>query len=270
MKYAILLLLTLLLSSSILYSQETQPEPKPNDPTLIGTVQPLKVKGPKDKKFFLTLGVGYSRAIGNTDTQDVDTNAHIKYDDGRMEFSLGADYHYGETSSVLSENNFSGIVMYDYYLHKRWEVFFFSKFEFDEIANLVFRNNTGAGIKFVIFKNWFWKMDISGAPVFQYQLISDNSETIDPRLSFRYRIKMKPWKFLTFNMVLFYIPNMLNFEDYRYEFDTSINIALKEFTQYKGTGLFLKAGYKRKFNSNPAEGVLTGDNNIYTALMLKL
>jgi putative salt-induced outer membrane protein YdiY len=238
--------------------------------SLIGTVKPLAFVGPDKKKWFFDITASYSLAMGNTNTQTLGAGFKLKYEDGRMEWHLGSHYNYGQTSGTDSTNNFFGSILYDYYLHKRWEIFVFSVFEFDFIANLAFRNNTGLGIKFVILKNWLWKMDISAAPIFQYELSTANVESIDPRLSFRYRWKITPHPVFTFNMVIFYIPNILNFASFRYTFDSYILINLIEFEKINGSKLMLKAGYLRKYNSTPASGSQKADNNVYTALVLKL
>jgi hypothetical protein len=236
----------------------------------VWTVEPLRVKGKDEKKWFFELSAGYGLKMGNTDTQDIDGSTSLEFNNGKTEFSVRSNIHYGETSGEITENNFHGNIMYDYYLVKRWEFFFFSSFEYDFVGGITFRNNTGAGIKFVIFKNWFWRMDVSGAPVFQYELQENDRELIDPRLSFRYRVKIRPVEILTFNYVMFYIPNMLDFTDYRYSVDTYLQLRVTEFKSFPDTGLYINIGYKRKFDSDPPAGNEKGDNNFYVSLSVKL
>jgi hypothetical protein len=113
-------------------------------------------------------------------------------------------------------------------------------------------------------------MDLSAAPTFQYEQRSDNTNIIDPRLSFRYRIVIHPLKAVQFNFTLFYIPNMIDFSDYRYDADTYIKFTLLESITGIGSGLYLNIGYKRKFNSMPFLGKVKSDNNFYTTLSVNL
>ncbi len=232
-------------------------------------VDPIIVKSKEQKKLFFELGAGYSLKIGNTNSNDIDASSMIKYNDGLFELLGHAEIHYGDFSGKVSENNFSSFLNLDYYIIPRLEFFIFSKFEYDSISGIVFRNNSGTGLKFVIFKNWFWLMDLSAAPTFQYELRSNNTEIIDPRLSFRYKTSLQPLKTVQFNFILFYIPNMIDFLNYRYDVDTFIKFTLLESLTGIGTGLYLNIGYKRKFNSMPISGKQKADNNFYTTLSVK-
>ena len=232
-------------------------------------VDPIIQKTKEQKKFFFDLGAGYGIKIGNTNSNDIDASSSIKYNDGLIELIAHAEIHYGEFSGKVSENNFSSFLNFDYYIIPRLEFFIFSKFEYDSISGIVFRNNSGTGLKFVIFKNWFWLMDLSAAPTFQYELRSNKIEIIDPRLSFRYKISLQPFKTIQFNFILFYIPNMIDFSNYRYDVDTYIKFTLFESLTGIGSGLYLNIGYKRKFNSVAIMGKQKADNNFYTTLSVK-
>lgn len=262
-KFSITAFLVTALSLGSFADEKTAPQPEP-----VTSVKPITLKPDTEKKWFFSVMTGYGLTAGNTGSHNADAGVAIEYENGLMALNVNADYHYGELAGVRSKNNFSGSVLYDYYLHRRWEIFVFTKCEFDSPASLIFRNNTGAGIKFVIFNNWFWKMDISAAPVFQYQVT--NIESFDPRISFRYRVNMTPWKILTVKAVLFFIPNMLNFANYRYEFEASARLALKEFTPGSGTGLFFNIGYSRKYDTSPATGKVHADSQFFSALSLKI
>lgn len=233
-------------------------------------VDPLALKTKDDKKFFFELGAGYGLKFGNTNSNDIDAGTTLKYNDGLFELIVHAEMHYGEMSGVVSENNFSSNINFDYFIIPRLEIFVFSKFEYDSMAGIIFRNNTGAGLKFVIFKNWLWLMDISAAPTFQYELQINKPGLIEPRLSFRYRLGIQPVKQVQFNFILYYVPDMIEFSDYRYDADTYFKFTLIESLTGAGTGLYLNIGYKRKFNSVPVPGKQRSDNNFYTTVSVKL
>ncbi len=268
-RFCIVYIICIMIVPGMLLAQDKGKTDRKKKPS-IWSVEPLKIKDEDEKKWFFELSAGYGLKMGNTDTQDVDSKASLEYNSGKTEFNVSTNIHYGETSGEITENNFLGSVMYDYYLVRRWEFFFFSRFEYDFVGGIIFRNNIGAGIKFVLFKNWFWKMDISGAPVFQYELQENNRGLIDPRLSFRYRVKMLPLKILSFNYVMFYIPNMLDFTDYRYDVDTYFQIRVTKFNTIPDSGLYINIGYKRRYDSDPPVGNEEGDNNFYVSLSVKL
>jgi hypothetical protein len=55
----------------------------------------------------------------------------------------------------------------DHYFLPRLELFIFSQSDYNVRRNSL-PNNSGAGVKLAFFRNAFWKMDASGAPVYQY------------------------------------------------------------------------------------------------------
>ena len=123
-------------------------------------------KGPDARKWFFTMGGWYERRTGNTDTMRTNGNLSLVYDDGITSFLANGKIFYGEYSGIENENNGTGVLKCDRYIASRVELFFFSQSEYDRIIRLNYRNNTGAGVKFVILRNSFWTTDVSAAPVY--------------------------------------------------------------------------------------------------------
>ena len=119
----------------------------------IFSFDPLRRKGIDEKKLFFTMGGFFIIKFGNTETFNTNGSFNFKFDDGIASFEAGYRTFYGENKSQMNEHNGFGILKFDYYVVQRLEVFVFATGEYNEITKLLFRNNLGAGLKFVAFKN---------------------------------------------------------------------------------------------------------------------
>jgi len=221
------------------------------------------IKRPGEKRWFFTIGGMYNRKVGNTDTMTANLGTDLIFDNNVSELELLYTTFYGETRGKVIENKGAGSIKYDHYIFPRVEVFIFSRSEYSEAARLDFRNNSGLGAKYVIFKNYFWLMDISAAPVYQYEDYRDRNETYTYRWSFRYRLKITPYKDVTANYVSYYIPKVTDFEHYRLIIDAYLNVKIL-------TNLSLKLGYNHLFNKNALPGTKRYDDTSYVQISLNL
>ena len=228
----------------------------------------LEKKGPDAKKWFFSLGGWYERKTGNTDTMRTNGDLSLVYDDGITSFLASGKTFYGENNGVENENNATGVLKYDRYVLPRVELFFFSQGDSDRMSRLNFRNNTGAGAKFVFFRNPFWTCDVSAAPVYQYEKYSGQDPNNDARGSFRFRIKSTPFQRVKLQAVYFYVPQLEDFSNYRTVLETFIEADITG--NGKARGLFLRLGYDRKYNNSALQGTKKLDDSLYAQILLKL
>ena len=107
------------------------------------------------------------------------------------------------------------------------------------------------------------KLDLSGAPVYQYEEYIGEDSTTDPRWSIRGRIRITPIKQLVFSYVYFYIPEIDDAKSYRLDLDTYVSMGISKY-------LSLKMGYLNKYNKNALLGTKKTDETYYAQLSVKL
>lgn len=223
---------------------------------------PIK-KPPEKKKWFFNLAGLYMRKVGNTDNLNANMQTDINYDDNISELEISYRTFYSETKKKVYENKGTGLLKFDHYIFPRTEFFVFTQSEYSKAAKLSHRSNSGAGAKFNFFKNDYWKMDISAAPIYQYENYNDRDENTNFRWSFRYRIKITPIKDITASFISFYIPEIDDFGIYRFTIDTYISIKLTEY-------IALKTGYIHDFNKDALPGTKRYDDTTYAQISLNI
>jgi len=276
-----------------------------NDHTSVNeifSVKPLKKKSNNEKKWHFTLGGWFQNQLGNTDKKRAIGSVSFQYNNGITQLKTSYEIFYGESDGHEDENNGQGIIKLDHFIFSRIELFMFSQAEHDNMSSIRFRSNTGAGVKFLFFKNRFWEFSTSGAALYQYEnffrykfkyedlernpfdIYEDykaGAPAYDIRASFRGRVKIKPVKRLLFMFTYYYIPKMRNFRDYRTKLNAFVQFGLVEFgcmdvTDLKKPwcsgkqGIFLKVGFIRSYNRNAQPGIDRIDDNLYAKVMLKL
>jgi hypothetical protein len=230
--------------------------------SIFSYIHPAQKQG-DDKVWFLTLGGMYERKLGNTDTLRSNFTGELKFDDEISSVILTFQGFYGTAHDVKTEDRGSAVVRVDHYILPRIEMFAYSWSEYNLMADLMHRNNTGAGMKLVFFRNYFWKMDLSGAPVYQYEKYRIREDTRDWRWSVRYRVLATPVNHTVLSFICFYIPKIVDAADHRVVLDTKLTITITP-------ELALGAGYIRNYNSNPYPGTKGLDTNLYSQVALKI
>ena len=250
------------------------PDDKPEQSitSILFSLDPLKKKGPDEKKITSSISAGLLKNFGNSDVFSINGSASFSYNNGITALNLFYETFYGENGSVLSEHKGQGIINLDHFVHPRIEIFIFSSGEYNEMSRLLFRNNTGAGAKLVIFRNRYWAPDISAAPVYQYEKYSAQKEEHEARASIRFRLKITPVDPLLLQFVTFYVPAFDDSENYRFNIDTFLQVKIATFTipGIKDTdtgcgksGLYLIGGYKREFNNRVPDDTKKLDQTVY-------
>jgi hypothetical protein len=254
------------LTSSNLFPQSDVDEKTEEEPSSVWSffsVIPAVKKSPDQKKWFFTLGGWYTKNIGNTDNMNTNMEASITHNNNISEFLISYMGFYGEAGGTINERKGSGILKFDHYVVPRIEIFFFTLSEYNTPARLRHRNNSGAGLKFIFVKNQLMKLDLSGAPVYQYEEYIGEDSTTDPRWSIRGRIKITPVKKLVFSYTYFYIPEIDDGRTYRLDLDTYVSMEV-------GKYLFLKMGYLNKYNKKALLGTKKTDETYYAQLSVKV
>lgn len=220
-------------------------------------------RGPGDKTLFFTLGGMYIKKIGNTDFLTSNVKADFRYDDDITELELYYDAYYTEVKERITEKKQSGLFRLDHLIVPRIEAFLYSKSESNEITRILHRNNSGAGLKLVLVRNDYWKVDISGAPIHQYEHIMNTDPADQWRWSVRFKTTVTPIGFVSLRYVFFYIPKIDESAVYRFSHDVNMSIAV-----YKN--LSLSVAYLHEYNNNPAPGVKNVDETVTAQISINL
>lgn len=229
----------------------------------------IEKKTKDDKKWFYRLGGKLENKDGNTKSLTSGGSTEIKYFDGVLTSKIGFSFTYKEDYDKItnekfsSENKGNGNINFDYFIFKRFEIFIFSLHEYDRGSNLIYRNYTGGGPKLVLFNNDYLEMDISYAPTFKYEDYLERNIVNTIVHSFRYRIDIFLLKKLKYQFFCYYIP-LYDFSEYRFIFETSFNIDVIDLKWTKKSGVGLKIGYRREYNSGVPEGIKKTDSIIFS------
>ncbi len=203
---------------------------------------PVK-KVDEEKKWYLNFSGGYTEKKGNTNSTNTSYGCFIKYDDNLTELKLNYSGSYGKYNKKVSENKGTGTVNFDHFLFWRFEFFSYSMSDFNRITLLKHRNGTGAGAKFSFIRNNYLLLDLSGAPIFQYEKYEEQSAKKEWRWSVRGRAGIFPFSDdFSIRYVAFYIPAVKNKDNFRVIQDLYI------YKKISGA-LGIKAGYLREYNT---------------------
>lgn len=230
-----------------LYAEETAGAVKPFVFTDIFSFESPVKKGDSEKTWSFSLSGGYTEKSGNTDTVNTTFGGFVKFDDDITEFRIGYSGSYGRLKGVVNDNKGTGIINFDNYLFWRFEFFSYSMIDYNRITHLRYRSGSGAGGKFFIIRNSYLRVDISGAPIYQYEDFEDQPADKQWRWSIRGRVQIFPVeeKF-SIKYYFFYIPVIENRDEYRTIQEITAEVKI-------GTSLMLKTGYYREYNTYNAE-----------------
>lgn len=244
-KFSIFALSLLILSASA-FAVETEDAVKEEKSFKLSDLflyeKPVK-KGDDAKKWFLNLSGGYTKKDGNTDSINTTYSSFIKYDDNHTVLKLVYNGSYGKYAGVVNENKGTGTLNFDYFLFWRIEFFSYTMSDYNKITMLTHRNGTGAGAKFYFIRNEYILVDLSGAPILQYEKYEENPAEKKWKWSIRGRVELFPFDDdFTIRYYAYYIPSMNDKDNYR---------TIQDFYFYKklAGALGFKAGYRRDYNT---------------------
>jgi len=147
-----------------------------------------------------SLDLGLSTKSGVTDSQSL----YLGFDTKIKEITLTGKLNYGEQNDIEVENKAFLRLGYDPKLTDRWSLWFYDQAGYNKIRNIEFENFFGGGPKYTFYKDF----SIS-AGLLQHHKKLENDTFDMNRLSFRLKGKINQFK-----AVIFYQPNLEDFDDY--------------------------------------------------------
>lgn len=205
----------------------------------------------------------YTRKTGNTRSVNANGETALVYDDNIANFEITYRTFYARVKEDTVENKGTGSVRFDYFIFPRMEIFIFSQSEYNRVTGLTYRYNDGGGIKLVLFRNGFWKADLSGAPLYQMEKYRENDLKTGERWSFRARVNIMPVKWVLIHYTWFHIPRMFDPHTFRTTHDAYLKISM-------GKNLSLKTGYLYQYDNDVLPGVKKKDDNLYGQVSMEL
>jgi len=174
--------------------------------TLLILLFPLQV-------FAGDLDVGLFAKSGITDSQLL----YFGIDTEIKKISLISKFNYGKQNSLKIENNAFLRLGYDSKLSEKWSLWFFDQIEYNKLRKIDFENFFGGGPKYSFCKNF----SISAGYLQHHQRIEYDTLNIN-RFSFRLKDKVKLFRVVAFTGIIFYQPNLKDFDDYIFTGEASI------------------------------------------------
>jgi len=213
------------------------------------------VRKPDDtKKWFLNISGGYTGKQGNTNSINSSFGSFIKYDDSLTVFKLSYSGSYGKFAGVVNENKGTATANFDYYLLWRIEFFSYTMSDYNKITLLKHRNGSGAGAKVYIIRNKYFLVDLSGAPILQYEKYEQQPAKEDWRWSIRGRVEIFPFSDNFYiKYYAFYIPAIADKRNFRTIQELTLNKKIAE-------SLAIKAGYRRDYNTYDKKSYIDNPN----------
>lgn len=240
------LLMMIFFPGSAYSAEDKQPEESFRITDIFKYNHPV-LKAENEKKWNFNLSGSYTQKKGNTETMRTSYAGTIQYDDNITSFKFTGQGSYGKTSGIKDEDRGSASLNYDRYLLWHFELFTYTISDYNDITGLVHRNNSGAGLKYVFIHNSYLLLDLSGAPVLQYENYEQVDTLVDWRWSVRGRLEVFPGdESFTFKCHSYYVQKMDDMKNYRTIQDLSV---YKKLVGIVG----VRAGYKREFDTHTKE-----------------
>lgn len=170
--------------------------------------------------------------------------ATVGFDDNFFSFIFDNTVSYGKTKQtdsaglekkIVSENKGKSSLNIDFYLLDWLKIFGFTTHEYNHVLQLTYRQNSGAGLKFVFFRNPYLVFDTSFAPIYQYEYYQPQNKpeiretTI--RISNRVRLNFK-LKGIVLENQLYYIAFYKEWEKYRIEIENIVKLPVYQWVSF--------------------------------------
>lgn len=232
---------------------------KPKDS--IWTYVPPEWKARDDKKFSGSVEFGDQQHDGTKTFQGASGALSLKYDPGIFEVVQTANFDYLNSEGTVSKNQLKAYTGFDYYFGCRFWGFLLNDYERNPPQHMSLKMRTGAGIKYDLLRNSFWKLNLGVAALHREQRSTEGEEKSDEVLSYRLLFKLKS-NSTTYNLVGFYMPSLSN-GSYEWSADTSLTFDLT-------TSIALKIGWLYTYNSVPLDpSVSNWEREYYTRVQFK-
>ncbi len=209
------------------------------------------------------LGFGTYFYTGNTEKFDLVSDFQVTRKDTIIESNLFLKGSYGEVEQVQNKQEFTGGVKFDYKPLSAFSPFVVFSFYNNKFKDIELRFSSLLGAKYSFYMTY--ESDFSISAAIQYDTERFYEATPDKeklRLSIRPRVKQSIGKNMEFAAILFYQPNVQEFDDYMLIFNTSLEAKLLE-------KLSLKLTYSYDYESMPVlETIKKTDTSFITSLVL--
>jgi hypothetical protein len=170
--------------------------------------------------FFPTLSsagnfdIGLSMASGITDSQSF----HLEVQSKIKKIFIASRFNYGEQNNKETENKGFLRSGYDLKINEKFSLWFFDQAGYNKQRKIDFENFFGGGPKYNLSENF----SVSVGCLHHYLKNESDSFNVS-RLSLRFKGKLK-----IFSTVIFYQPNLNNFDDYIFTGEASVKKEILE------------------------------------------
>ena len=163
----------------------------------------------------LSISLAGSIDIGSSLISSInDANSlYLNYEStfGSCEFS--SKFRYEKTNDIETQNNLYFKFGYDSLVNEKWSLWLFDEAGYNKIQGIDLENFAGAGPKYTFLNTKTRKVSISFGYLPHFQQFEDYSKTTN-RLSLRLKGKDYVEKDYEIKIILFYQPNLEDFDDY--------------------------------------------------------
>ena len=227
----------------------------------IWTYVPPTWKPQDAKKFSGSVELGDQQHDGTTSFQGASGALSLKYEPGIYEVVQTANFDYLNSEGTVSKNQLKAYTGFDYFFGYRIWGFVLNDYERNPPQHMQMKLRTGAGLKYDILRNPFWKLNLGVAALNREQESTEGLTKHDEVLSYRLLFKVKS-DATTYNLVGFYMPSLSN-GSYEWSVDTSLTFDLT-------TAIALKIGWLYTYNSVPLDATVSKwEREYYTRVQLK-
>lgn len=178
---------------------------------------------------------------GNTNKIYISGKGEIKNSGKFIETILASYLGYGESNNKKDNNDFYATLTADLFYKNRWSPFLLQFVEFNYSSGIDFRNQTGAGLKYIIIDSEEHKTSLSAACIYDYTNLTSkpgNSKKETSRLSVRFKTKQILFSGkLIFSFVSFYQPSFVNFANAIFRCESILEIPVTK-------SIFVNAAYR--------------------------
>jgi putative salt-induced outer membrane protein YdiY len=190
---------------------------------------------------------------------------------GRAKISLAYDglrnlldysYSYGRNDGIVSANRMDGSLKSDYDLTSRLYVYNLAGAGYDEIRKINSRYETGPGLGYHVVRRTNLVFKTEAGVNYQAQYLADDTKTE----KFFFRVAEEAgWKItpkLSFDEKFEFFPQVTDFSQYRFRFESNVRYALLN-------NIFFTVTVIDQFDNNPAEGVGPNDLQVRSTIGVK-
>ncbi|MGE5257047.1 MAG: YdiY family protein [Hyphomicrobiales bacterium] len=193
------------------------------------------------------INVGFNKASGNTDTENLHADAEIVARTVNHRLTLGGDYNRASEDNHKTVDNAAGRLKHDYFLTRKIYWYLNGLLERDELKDISLRTTAGPGLGYQIFEGELMNLAVEAGPSYVYT--NYNHGGSDDSLSARWAVRFD--RFFFEKLFQYYFSN----EGYISASDT------KDVFMFTRTGLrfpvhgglFLNAGWEWDWDNTPAD-----------------